>query len=252
MGTTMTNEVTPTTKEIRFVVEPWTTTLPPITDRMAEVMRMYGVTADRLRGRPMVGGFSVALRPGQIALITGFSGTGKTIALTQMAMQVADERRLWLGRDPGDAEAASVIDAMGCELRQGLRWLAQAGLSDARVALQRPTELSGGQFWRFQLARTLASTASVVFIDEFVATLDAINAQTVSHRLRRIADEGDRIFVVASGRYDFACDLLPDVTIELRHGGEAMVTPRVITPIALATRKAWIEQTWPRFYGLQR
>ena len=30
--------------------------LQPITDRMAEVMRMYGVTADRLRGRPMVVG----------------------------------------------------------------------------------------------------------------------------------------------------------------------------------------------------
>jgi ABC-type ATPase with predicted acetyltransferase domain len=141
---------------------------------------------------------------------------------------------------------------MGGATREALAWLAKAGLSDARVALQRPTQLSGGQFWRFQLAQALASTARVVFIDEFAATLDAINAATVSHRLRKIADAGEKIFVIASGRYDFACDLLPDVTIEMRHGGQAIVTRRTNTPISTAKRRAWIEETWPRFYGLKQ
>jgi uncharacterized protein len=238
--------------ETIFTIQPVSMELPAITARMAEVMRMYGVTADRLRGRPRVGGCEVSLRPGQIALVTGFSGAGKTTALTQMSQQVPEDERLWLGRDLGRAESRveSVIDAMGGETRQALAWLAKAGLSDARIALQRPTQLSGGQFWRFQLAQALASTARVVFIDEFVATLDAINAATVSHRLRKIADAGEKMFVVASGRYDFACDLSPDVTIEMRHGGQAIVTPRTITPISAATRRAWLEETWPRFYGL--
>jgi uncharacterized protein len=239
--------------EIRFTIRAKAAELPPITARMAEVMRMYGVTAGRLRGRPVVGGCEVSLRPGQIALITGFSGAGKTTALTQMMLQVPEDNRLWLGRDLGGAESKveSVIDAMGGQTREALAWLAKAGLSDARVALQRPTQLSGGQFWRFQLAQALASTARVVFIDEFAASLDAINAATVSHRLRKIADGGEKIFVVASGRYDFACDLLPDVTIEIRYGGQAIVTPRVNTPISTATRREWVEATWPRFYGLQ-
>jgi uncharacterized protein len=237
--------------ETIFMIQPEAMELPPITERMAEVMRMYGLTADRLRGRPRTGGCEVSLRPGQIALITGFSGAGKTTALMQMSRQVPEGQRLWLGRDTSGAEsAASVIDAMGGETRQALAWLARAGLSDARAALQRPSQLSGGQFWRFQLAQALASTAPVVFIDEFAASLDAINAATVSHRLRKIADAGEKMFVVASGRYDFACDLLPDVTIEMRHGGQAIVTPRTNTPISTATRRAWLEETWPRFYGL--
>jgi ABC-type ATPase with predicted acetyltransferase domain len=238
--------------ETVFTIQPVAIALPPITARMAEVMRMFGVTADRLRGRPMVGGCEVSLRPGQIALVTGFSGAGKTTALMQMSQQVSESQRLWLGRDLGEAEskADSVVDAMGGETREALAWLAKAGLSDARVALQRPTQLSGGQFWRFQLAQALASAARVVFIDEFAATLDAINAATVSHRLRKIADAGEKIFVVASGRYDFACDLSPDVTIEMQHGGQAIVTPRMNTAISTATRRAWLEETWPRFYGL--
>lgn len=237
--------------ETIFRIRPAEMELPPITKRMAEVMRMYGMTADRLRGRPRVGVCEIALRPGQIAMITGFSGSGKTTALTQMAQQIQANERLWLGQgaDEEESAAASVIDAMGGETHEALGQLAQAGLSDARIVLQRPDQLSRGQYWRFQLARALASTARFVFIDEFAATLDAINAATVSHRLRRIANRGDKVFVVASGRYDFACDLSPDVTVELRHGGEAIVRPRALTPISPARRKEWIEETWPGFYG---
>lgn len=240
--------------ETIFRIRPAEMELAPITERMAEVMRMYGMTADRLRGRPRVGECEITLRPGQIAMITGFSGSGKTTALTQMAQQTPANERLWLGQETVDeaSAAASVIDAMGGETREALGRLAQAGLSDARIALQRPAQLSRGQYWRFQLARALASTARFVFIDEFAATLDAINAATVSHRLRRIADRGDKVFVVASGRYDFACDLSPDVTVELRHGGEAIVKSRVFTPIAPERRKEWIRDTWPRFYGLKQ
>ena len=98
-------------------------------------------------------------------------------------------------------------------------------------------------------AMALASEAKVIFLDEFAATLDAISARTVSHRLRRVADEGKKIFVVASGRYDFACDLRPDVTIELRHGGQAIVTRRTDGPIPEESRRKRIQETWPEFYG---
>lgn len=237
--------------ETIFRIRPAEMELPPITERMAEVMRMYGMTADRLRDRPRVGECEIALRPGQIAMITGFSGSGKTTALTQMAQQIPANERLWLGQGTTEEApaAASVIDAMGGETRDALRRLAQAGLSDARIALQRPGQLSGGQYWRFQLARAIASGARFVFIDEFAATLDAINAATVSHRLRRIADRSDTVFILASGRYDFAGDLSPDVTLELRHGGQAIVTPRTNTPVPTVTRRAWLEETWPKFYG---
>ncbi len=237
--------------ETIFKIRPAEMELPPITERMAEVMRMYGMTADRLRGRPRVGECEIALRRGQIAMITGFSGSGKTTVLTQMAEQVPEDQRLWLGQgtDEEALAAASVIDAMGGEALESLRQLAQAGLSDARIALQRPDQLSRGQYWRFQLARALTSTARYVFMDEFAATLDAINAATVSHRLRRIADRSEKIFIVASGRYDFACDLSPDVTVELRHGGEAIVRPRALTPVPRTKQNAWIGETWLGFYG---
>src|SRR5512138_2197957 len=110
-----------TTGEIRFVIGARTAQLPPITERMAEVMRMYGLTADRLREWPIMGDCEVTLRPGQIALVTGFSGAGKTTALTQMARQLPEGQWLWLGRDGCAAESkASVIDALGGKTREAL------------------------------------------------------------------------------------------------------------------------------------
>src|SRR5262245_12159269 len=125
------------------------------------------------------------VRPGDLVLFTGPSGSGKSSILRAAAAQLgaADATSLALPNLP-------LIDALPGEVEDRLATLAGCGLSEARLLLRTPMELSEGQRYRFRLAYALASRACqrtgstpnnpcvdthgspFVACDEFTATLD--------------------------------------------------------------------------------
>jgi uncharacterized protein len=154
--------------------------------------------------------------PGQIMLISGASGTGKSTFLTLLSDAVVRSSRTFLKLEAiATDEPAAVVDCFPpLPLKTALAVLARAGLAEARLLIRRPAELSEGERFRFRLAQFYASPAAVLVADEFGATLDRVTARIVAYNLRQfISRSGQRSAIVVTSHEDLAADLRPDVWI---------------------------------------
>ena len=182
--------------------------------------------------QPSVAGANLTLSAGEIVLLTGPTGCGKSTLLRAAAGlagrhgqgTLAGEIRL-CGRDPAEMAPAErvrrlgfvaqepqdqlVASTVGDELAFAMEsarqdpqaiaarlpdLLAQVGL---QVELERATlALSGGQTQRLVCGAALAAGAEVLLLDEPLAQLDPLGAQTLMRRLRELADQGLAVLMV--------------------------------------------------------
>ncbi len=133
-----------------------------ITDKDAAVMRMFGVSADRLREGGVSHNCHLKISEGDIVYITGPSGSGKSILLRELEKLVPGQERVNLAEIelPSDRTAIDCIDG---DFLQGLKVLNTVGLNDVFCVLNQPMNLSDGQKYRFRLAMALAAGKKLSF-----------------------------------------------------------------------------------------
>jgi ABC-type multidrug transport system ATPase subunit len=152
-----------------------------------------------------IGPVSMELRRGQLTVITGRSGSGKTsvlsivLGVSQPTRGVVERLSTSFGcapQTPAFADQQSVIDNI--DLVRAIRAEPfvsdELGLLDAlglEGLADRPAgALSGGERQRLALARALAVDAELVVLDEPTSQLDRATARSISRAIRDCADRG--------------------------------------------------------------
>jgi len=206
----------------RYSVSKKFTLAGPITEKAAAVMRMFGLSADRLTEGPVNHNCQLEIRAGDIAYITGPSGAGKSVLLKELMNKIPDEEKTNLNdiKLPIDKR---LIDCVKGDFLHSLKTLSLAGLNDIYCVLNTPGSLSDGQKYRFRLAMALAAKRRFIFADEFCSNLDRVTAAVISHNVRRFADKHKVTFILASSHDDILVDLAPDVIVTRQLSGPAQV-----------------------------
>jgi ABC-type ATPase with predicted acetyltransferase domain len=194
----------------------------PLSERAVRVCRMFGLTIDRLTDSAPNHRCRVRIRPGDIVYITGPSGAGKSVLLRELERCVPAPDAVDLA-GVGLPDDRTVIDCFEDDVITSLQALSMVGLGDVFSVLNRPSQLSDGQKYRFRLARALASGRPFVFADEFCSELDRITAATVAFNVHRFARRAKTTLVLASSRDDILIDLAPDVLVHKDFTGPAEV-----------------------------
>ncbi len=183
-----------------------------LTDKVVQVCRMFGLTADRLTQRCIINNCRLEINDGDIVYITGPSGAGKSVLLKELEKAIPASDRVNLARKKL-AKDKTLIDCIDADLLTSLRMLSTAGLNDVFCILNQPANLSEGQKYRFRLAMAMAAKKKFIFADEFCSELDRITAAVISYNIHKFAKRTGTTFILASSHDDMLLDLAPDVLV---------------------------------------
>ncbi len=213
----------------------------------AAVADLFGLP-EREPAHTICDGLALDVRPGDLVLFVGPSGSGKSSLVRAAADQLSavDAFALPLPDVP-------LIDALAGAVEERLAALAACGLSEARLLLRTPAELSEGQRYRFRLAFALANGgAPFIAADEFTATLDRVLAKVVTFNVRKLVTRAGVGLLAATTHEDVIDDLAPDLLVRCHGDGhiEAERRGRLRRPISFAD-ELWLSEgsavDWPYF-----
>lgn len=158
------------------------------------------------------------IRPTDVVLFTGPSGSGKSSLMREAAKQLG-------AIDAGMLElpAVPLVEALPGTVETRLATLAGCGLSEARLLLRTPNELSDGQRYRFRMAYALATANAPIVLDEFTAALDRTLAKVVAYNLRKLATRSKTGVLAATTHEDIVDDLNADVWIRCEGDGDIRI-----------------------------
>jgi ABC-type ATPase with predicted acetyltransferase domain len=194
----------------------------PVTEKISDVMRAFGITVQRLKNNTVTHKCEIKISPGEIAYITGPSGSGKSVLLREFFNSFACDNKINIDDIPLPSDK-SCVDCVPGGFLDTLRNLSNAGLTDVFCVLNSPATLSEGQKYRYRIAKALADDKQFIFADEFCSQLDRVTAAVISHNLRKFASKTGKIFILASSHDDLLADLLPEVIVIKHLAGDAEV-----------------------------
>ena len=207
----------------------------------------------RTRSEPALTGISFELRPGEVLLIAGSSGCGKTTLARCINGLIPRSYRgerngkvLLHGKDVSEIQIADVAQIVGTLLQDPERQIVgssvyneiafgpenlgipreeivtrvENALKRLRIEHLRDKEtfnLSGGEKQKVALAGLLAMNASILLLDEPLASLDPASAYEALELFRSLADEGKTI-VLIEHRVEDAIVAKPDRMLYMEAG----------------------------------
>jgi len=167
---------------------------------------LSGVTVG-VAGRPLLDDVDLSGSAGEVLVVTGANGSGKTSLLRTIAglappITGAVERRpgrvAYLPQEPGLLLHRHSVRA---EVDQTLRWSQLSGTADEvlevlglqRLAERDPRDLSGGERQRAALAVVLAGRPALALLDEPTRGMDTAARLALSAVLRQLAGAGTAV-----------------------------------------------------------
>ncbi len=163
--------------------------------------------AKSYRRRPVVSGISLQLRPGEVAVLTGSNGAGKSTVLRVIAgIESADEGEVRCSGRIGYVPQAGGLDpylrpvehfalfgaAAGgdrsASVQEGCRLARELGWDAAAAPIVR--DLSGGTAQKLQVIAALLGAPDVLLLDEPYQGMDADSAQRFWELLWAWSDNG--------------------------------------------------------------
>lgn len=170
------------------------------TPRVLEVAEAFGIGLSETMF-VIYDNLKLTVNDGDVVYITGQSGSGKSILLRELKRLMSETMKVAC-IDDVELKDEPIIEQVGNSFSEGLKLLAQSGLSDAALYVRKPSELSDGQRYRLKLAKLIESDAAVWVADEFGAVLDRTTANVVAFNISRAARALGKTLIVATTHTD--------------------------------------------------
>ena len=206
-----------------------------------QIQEAFNIVSEQLENN-IITNLSMKLHGGEIVMVAGASGSGKSLLLNALAWHVSRKKKKWnlppeitssalinsqlslkiatIQAPLGDKSPISLLMKLGQSMEESMRLLASAGLGEAQLFVRPSKTLSSGQRYRLSLALALAKKPEMLLIDEFCEPLDNYAAAAVCRRLRKEVERHGIVAVVATINSDrILSELRPQKTLRLLPNG---------------------------------
>lgn len=205
----------------------------PETKSTKIIMEAFGLKGDMIYA-DIVQNLSVKASNGNIILVVGSSGSGKSVFLNSLDPRKSLDGNLnvrrvgtfnysagWLRPFREDIPVFEALAEKFTPERAFIA-LSRVGLSEVLAFIKPFWMLSRGQQYRAMIADLLLRDEEVWLLDEFCSDLDPITAKIVAHNLRKQIIASGRIAFIAAANHTHYLDALrPTKVLMLRSGGQS-------------------------------